>query len=77
MNRRWKRVAWRLWIVVSVAWALFWLIAFAQGGRIRIGGIRLDTDFVEYLLVVIAPQVALLSIWFIGRWVAAPVRDGK
>lgn len=22
---RWKRVAWRIWIVLSVAWALFWV----------------------------------------------------
>ena len=79
-TQRWKRVAWRVWIVLSVVWALFWvgfaLLAFSDG--------RMDwKGFLMLPLVFIAPQAALLSMWVVwrwgllplGRWITAPLRD--
>ena len=80
---RWKRVAWRVWIVLSVAWVLFWvgfaLLAFSDG---RMG--RMDWEgLLQFLLVLIAPQAVLLLMcvawrWGLlplGRWITVPLRD--
>ena len=67
---RWKRVAWRIWIVLSFAWALFWvgfaLLAFFDG--------RMNwEDFLKLPLVLIAPQAALLAMWVVWRWGLLPL----
>jgi len=61
----WRRGLFRLWVLISAAWIMGWLIFFAIE---FIGGSWTDRDFLTVPVVLFGPPAAVLVIGISTRW---------
>lgn len=61
----WRRGMFRLWILVSVAWMMGWVIFFAIE---FINGESSSRDFMAVTVVLFGPPIALLLLGLATRW---------
>jgi hypothetical protein len=61
----WRRGLFRLWVLVSAAWIMGWLIFYAIE---IIGGSWTDRDFLTVPVVLFGPPAAILIMGIATRW---------
>jgi len=61
----WRRGLFRLWLVISAAWVMGWLIFFAIE---IIAGQSTNRDLLAIPVVLLGPPVALLLFGLATRW---------
>ena len=62
----WRRGMFRMWLVLSAAWIMGWIIAFLVYG-IQ-GGFRIWSDFLAIPILLFGPPVAALIFGFAVGW---------
>ena len=62
----WRRGLFRVWVLMSVAWLMGWIIYLIMVG-IQ-GGIQTTGDFLEIPVLLFGPPVALLLFGLAARW---------
>jgi len=62
----WRRGLLRVWLLVSVAWILSWLVYLAMYG-IQ-GGFKRAGDVLEIPILLFGPPIALLLLGAMARW---------
>lgn len=62
----WRRGLFRVWVLVSVAWLMGWIIYLIMQ-RIQ-GGIQTTADVLEVLVLLFGPPVALLVFGMAAGW---------
>ena len=73
----------RVWIVLSILWALGWigLVVVTEGT----GRISREEHWVPLVVILVAPQAALIAAWFswtkvvlpVTRWIVAQLDNDK
>jgi hypothetical protein len=62
----WRRGLFRVWALLSVAWLMGWIIYLIMQG-IQ-GGLQTTADFLEVLVLLFGPPVALLLFGIAAGW---------
>ena len=62
----WRRGLLRVWLLISIAWVMGWILYFIMNG-IQ-GGFRTVGDFLEIPVVLFGPPIALLIFGAAARW---------
>jgi hypothetical protein len=62
----WRRGMFRVWILLSVAWIMGWVIHLTVYGLQ--GGFKLTGDFLAIPVLLFGPPVALLLFGFAAGW---------
>lgn len=62
----WRRGMFRIWLLVSAAWMMGWIIYLIMDGLH--GGIQTTGDFLNIPVVLFGPPVALLLFGFAAGW---------
>jgi hypothetical protein len=62
----WRRGLWRVWLLVSAAWTMGWIVYLILYG-IQ-GGFHGPTEFLAIPVLLIGPPVALLLFGFMAGW---------
>jgi hypothetical protein len=62
----WRRGLFRVWVLVSVAWLMGWIIFLIMVG-IQ-GGLRTTGDFLEIPVLLFGPPIALLLVGVAAGW---------
>ena len=69
----WRRGMFRIWILVSVAWIMGWLIEFIVYGLQ--GGFKLVGDWLAIPVLLFGPPIALLLFGMAAGWAFRGFRD--
>lgn len=80
-----RKVAKRVWIVLSILWVLGWIGFAYVGMEGNVARLSREENWVPLLLVLVAPQGALIVAWFswrnvvlpVTRWIIAPLDEDK
>ena len=62
----WRRGLWRVWLLVSAAWIMGWIVYLILYG-IQ-GGFHASAEFLAIPVLLIGPPVALLLFGFMAGW---------
>ena len=73
MKRDWELAGWRALIALSFIWILSMAGLFIYERLYRRLGFE-DVEWWFVSLIVFGPPAAAVSLWFIVRWVLAPLR---
>ena len=73
MKRDWELAAWRALIALSLIWivSVAGLVIYETSGELE------GVDWRIVSLVALGPPTVAVSLWFIVRWVSAPLRGRK
>ena len=73
MQRDWELAAWRALIALSLIWILFvaGLLIYETSGELE------GVEWRLVSLIALGPPAVAVSLWFIVRWVSAPLRGCK
>jgi hypothetical protein len=62
----WRRGMFRIWVLISIAWMMGWIIYLAINGLQ--GGFKEQGDYLVVPVVLIGPPIALLLFGLAANW---------
>jgi hypothetical protein len=62
----WRRGLFRVWLLVSMAWVMAWVVYLLMSGIH--GGFKSDRDFLEVPVLLFGPPLALYLFGAVARW---------
>jgi hypothetical protein len=66
MQVNWRRGLLRIWLLVSAAWIMGWVVYLILSGLQ--GGFRSADDFLPIPVLLFGPPIALLLFGFVAGW---------